>query len=80
MSIQLQPDPPREGAPVKITVVGRGPYSFSIDGGAWQPLPIDEETGSATINLPPGSGGQILDVSDRRVPEPDDASAVIVSK
>ncbi|HLU40396.1 MAG TPA: hypothetical protein VK081_13505 [Planctomycetota bacterium] len=79
MTIRVEPDPPREGEPVTITVTGPGPYRYSVDGGPWTELPIDEETGSGSIVLPAGSGGTILDVTDGRLPNPDDLSVLITS-
>lgn len=79
MAIVLEPDPPREGERVKITATGPGPYFYRFDGGDWIELPIDEESRSTSIEVPAGSGGQILDVSDRNLPDSDDSESLIVS-
>jgi hypothetical protein len=79
MGIVVEPDPPREGQNATITVTGSGPHFYRVGNDDWQPLPVDEEGGSATVLLPPGSSGQILDVSDRNTPDSDDHSVAITS-
>lgn len=79
MTIVVEPDPPREGERVTITATGPGPYFYRVNGGDWIELPVDEESRSTSVEVPAGSGGQILDVSDRNLPDSDDSESIIVS-
>lgn len=78
MTIHIEPDPPREGEQATVTVSGGGPYFVRVDGGEWSELPVDAESGTATLDIPAGSGGQVLDISDLAFPAPDNAETLIV--
>lgn len=79
MTIVVDPNPAIEGQPVTINVDGPGPYYWRVAGQDWQVVPIDEETGLARIDVPAGTGGGVLDVSDRQQPSPDQAEVPVDS-
>ena len=79
MTIVVEPDPAAENGQVTVTADGSGPYYYRASGGGeWQVLPLDPETGKATISVP-GSPPQTLDVSDRGDGVPDTTSVSIVN-
>lgn len=80
MTIVVEPNPANEGGQVTITVDGSGPYFYRNGGtsGDWQPLPIDPETGSVTIDVP-GSPPSTLDISNRDDGAPDSISVPITA-
>ena len=71
MTIVVEPNPAIEGQPVSVSVDGPGPHYWRVAGQEWQEVPVDEETGRGRIDVPPGTGGGVLDVSDRRSPSAD---------
>lgn len=78
MTIVVDPNPAPEGGRVTVTVDGVGPYFVRTGGssGDWQVLPIDPETGTATIDVV-GSPPQTLDISNRDDGMPDSVSTPI---
>ncbi|HLU37793.1 MAG TPA: hypothetical protein VK081_00305 [Planctomycetota bacterium] len=79
MTIVVDPDPAIEGQPATIKVNGPGPYYWRVSGRDWEEIPIDEERGTGTITLPAGSGGGVLDVSDLKMPSPDQSETLVNS-
>ncbi|HLU38664.1 MAG TPA: hypothetical protein VK081_04715 [Planctomycetota bacterium] len=74
----MDPDPAPEGGRITVTVDGPGPYFVRTGGSSsdWQPLPIDPETGKATIDVV-GSPPQTIDISNRDEGSPDQISVPI---
>lgn len=79
MTIVVDPNPAIEGQAATITASGPGPYYWRVSGGDWQQIPIDEESGTGVITLPAGSGGGVLDVSDLKLPDPDQSETLVDS-
>ncbi len=79
MTIVVDPNPAIEGQPATVTVSGPGPYYWRVAGHPWEEIPIDEESGAGRITLPAGSGGGVLDISDRRHPTPDQSETLVNS-
>ena len=79
MTIVVEPNPAREGQPVTVRVDQPGSYYWRVPGGDWQPIPIDPETNQGRIDVPPGTGGTNLDISDLAFPNPDDQEVPINS-
>lgn len=80
MTITVDPNPAPEGGRIRITVTGPGPY-FVRTGGSrddWQKVPIDPDTGTATIDVV-GGPPQTVDISNRDDAQPDAVSVPIES-
>jgi hypothetical protein len=77
VTIVVEPNPAVEGQPVTVRVDGSGPYFWRVSGEEWTEVAIDPETGQGRIDVPPGSGGDTLVVSDRERPNPDNAEVPV---
>lgn len=79
MTIVVDPNPAIEGQPVTVRVDGPGPHYWRVSGEEWVEIGIDPETGRGTIDVPPGTGEDVLVVSDLAVPNADNLEVPINS-
>jgi len=64
--IQVEPNPVQGGSDLEVSYGGSEQLYYSVDGGPWNPLPVDSKTGKAKLPVPVGS--RWITISDRKLP------------
>lgn len=72
----VEPNPVVEGQDVEVTYTDGDPLYVSIDGGPWQPVPLDAD-GNGTVQAPTGS--ESLVISNRKYPKPENIDVEVIS-